>query len=191
VHMHKLVVHPYSTAAWQAIVNEASQARSITLSENIESYLVLLLKKFATAPEISAKIMAFDYMEAVQAAGIKQQQLMQNVGDQCLLYSGLFPGIARKRRVSISYFVNLGRNAYLNRCELEQLPSLASLYKELGEEFIVLVDVLHAMRELNQSSPSLDPLQAIEVWQDLKLDSAIKNLANMENLVDITNRTRH
>jgi hypothetical protein len=66
--------------------------------------------------------------------------------------------------VSISYFVNLGRSAYMQLSGLLD-HGWALVYGHLSEAFVVLVDILHAMRELD-GHPALTPIEAMELWQD-------------------------
>jgi len=51
--MDKIVTYSTSTTQWQTLVTEASQACSITLSEDLESYLVFLLMRFTDSPQIA------------------------------------------------------------------------------------------------------------------------------------------
>jgi len=92
---------------------------------------------------------------------------LRDVGDKCLIFSGLFPGIARKRLVPISYFVNIGRSAYLSLSEENTSNSLSSLFLQLHQSFVLLMDVLQSTREINNPETfSLDLLQAEELWRE-------------------------
>jgi len=86
------------------------------------------------------------------------------VGDQCLLFSGLFPRRAERRRVRVSYYVKLGRSAYQNLAD--SLSKTADLFTLLAEEFIAAMDTLQAIRVLGQQTTGLLPVQAYELWQD-------------------------
>lgn len=70
---------------------------------------------------------------------------MRDVGDKSLLFCGLFPGMAEKRHVSLSYFSNMGKAAYLTVGELQENQS-AELYFQLSYEFSTLQQILQAMR---------------------------------------------
>jgi hypothetical protein len=80
------------------------------------------------------------------------------------LFSGLFPQLAERRLVRISYFVNIGRSSYRQLADVMD-RGWARVYGNLSEAFVVLMDVLHAMRELG-GDPLLTPLQALELWQE-------------------------
>lgn len=163
--MAEFLLHPTATAQWHALVNEAQDAAHHDLDEALESYLVFLLMRFATQPDVAGRVLALDYLQAMRDSGHQRASQLRDLGDHCLLFSGLFPERADRLRVRISYFVNLGRSAY---GELSNRVSqgAAELYEHLAEGFIALMDTLHAMRELGSAQRCLSPLHAYELWQD-------------------------
>lgn len=164
--MDKIVTHDTSTSQWQAIVIEASQACDISLSEEIQSYLVFLLMRFTSSPQMAQNIMALEFLKS---------QSLRDVGDQCLLYSGLFPGRAKRRRVRVSYYVDIGKSAYLSLAGIGKY-SYTELFKTLAGQFVTLMDVLQSMRELDNNQIILDPIQAQELWADTRSNHALKTL---------------
>ncbi len=172
--MKSLVLQPTEVAQWHALVSEAQLASHRNLEEGLESYLVFLLMRFADRPELARRIMALEFLRAQQEPGQKTERL-RDVGDQCLLFSGLFPQIAERRQVKVSYFVALGRSAY------DQLASIVDrqsdqLYTRLTQAFVGIMDVLHAMRGLS-GQPVLDPLAAAELWAETGSQSAYHAIA--------------
>ena len=162
--MAQLILEPTSQAQWQALVHEAQTACDCHLDENLESYLVFLLMRFADKPHCTARIMAEDYLNSQLLRGEQRADRLRDVGDHCLLFSGLFPQLAERRLVRISYFVTIGRSSY------QQLSAVldrgwSTVYHHLSEAFIVLMEVLHAMRGLGGDSV-LTPIQALDLWQD-------------------------
>ncbi len=172
--MKSLVLEPTDIAQWRALVHEAEAASEQHLDESLESYLVFLLMRFAGQPQLAARIMALEYLRAQAAESGRQRDQLRDVGDQCLLFSGLFPQLAERRLVRVSYFVNLGRSAY------DQLSALVDrhserLYTGLAQAFVGIMDVLQAMRGLN-GVPALSALQAAELWADTGSRSAYRTL---------------
>lgn len=159
----KLVLQPTDVAQWHALVSEAQLASSRQLDESLESYLVFLLMRFCGQPEMARRIMTMEFLQAQQDSGLKTERL-RDVGDQCLLFSGLFPKIAEKRLVTVSYFVGLGRTAYHQLSERVDHHS-DQFYSRLAQGFVNIMDVLHAMRGLS-GEPVLDHLAAAELWSD-------------------------
>ncbi len=172
--MTELIIEPTSTAQWQRIVREAANGVSCELDEHLESYLVFLLMRFSRQSALSDKVMALEYLKGLTAHGEIRNTQLRDVGDQCLLLAGVFPQIAQRRRVRISYFIDLGRSAY-NQLSQFLNQSAALLYQDLSHTFVKLTEVLHCMRELD-GSRSLSPIEALELWQDTGSKLALSSL---------------
>lgn len=172
--MPELLVHSSATAEWLSLVHEAEKSIGHPLDEEMQSYLVFLLMRFTERPELAASVLAVEYLQSMHQLGHAGRDQLRNVGDKCLLYSGLFPQRAERRRVKISYFVDLGRSAYQLLSERME-RSAALMYQRLAGTFIPLMDVLQAMRSLGHAE-ALTPLQAIELWQDTGSRTALRIL---------------
>lgn len=144
--MKSIDIQPSVTASWHRLIRQAQAHRHITLDESLESYLVFLLMRFTDRTEFSNSILAIDFLESYRAN--QPVDHFQEVGDKCLLLSGLFPERADKLNVSVDYFNRIGRSAYSNLiedfCFVED-----DLYRELSQEFITLRDTLESMRCVN------------------------------------------
>lgn len=143
--MKQLILHPTDISQWHALVNEAQAATRLVLNENTESYLVFLLMRFSQGPKLIESVVALDFLESVRKPRPLQVQLLKDVGDKSLLFCGLFPGIAKKRHVSLNYFSDMGQAAYLSVGELQESQT-ADLYFQLSAQFITLKQILQAMR---------------------------------------------
>lgn len=155
----KLLVNSTSTSLWQQIIHEAEVACRTPLKEELESYLVFLMMRYTARPEIARHIMAIDFLKGLEAMPRQRQLLLQEVGDKCLLFSGLFPDMAEKRIVKVGYFVNLGQSSYANLS-----TSSDDLYSLLANQFVVLMDILLSIRQYSDQYPGLLPLQAYDLW---------------------------
>jgi hypothetical protein len=173
--MPELLVHTTATEEWLSLVHEAETAAAHPLDEEMQSYLVFLLMRFTENPELAASILAVEYLQSMHTTGRIGQDQLRNVGDKCLLYSGLFPQRAKRRRVKISYFVDLGRGAYQQLSERLE-DGAAAMYHRLADAFVSLMDILQAMRTLGAPDQRLDPLQAFELWQDTGSRYALRTL---------------
>lgn len=176
--MKQLILYPSSIAQWQALVQDAESLASVNLTEDIQSYLVFLLMRFVNRPEVAQSVMAFEFLNSITQVGTQRLGGLKEMGDKCLLFSGLFPGRARKRRLRISYFINLGQSAYALLAE-QRDKKMAHLFFELSHHFVALMDILHSMREIEAEYTSLDPLQAEELWADTRSVHALKHLQHI------------
>ncbi len=143
--MSNIILHPTDLSQWHAFVNEAEASTQLILNENTESYLVFLLMRFAQKSQLMDSILAMDFLHGQHTSAKKQVDFLRDVGDKSLLFCGLFPGIAKRRNVSLAYYKNMGQSAYLTLSELQE-PELSSLYLELSLQFERMQLILQAMR---------------------------------------------
>lgn len=173
--MAQLILEPTSTAQWHALVSAAEDAAARHLDETLESYLVFLLMRFMARP-LAQQAMATEYLRGSAARGQLQEAQLRDVGDQCLLFSGLYPQYAERRLVRVSYYVELGRGAYGQLAERLRHAGSA-MYLQLCQGFVALMDVLQAMRALDGGTV-LTPLQSHELWADTGSPGALHQLRN-------------
>lgn len=143
--MGKLILHPTETCQWHALVNEAQAATKLILNEHTESYLVFLLMRFTHTTQLVESVVALDFLNSTQTVGQQQIERLRDVGDKSLLFCGLFPGMAKKRHVSLEYFKEMGQTAYLTAGELITHHT-SDLYFQLSEQFSNLQRILQAMQ---------------------------------------------
>lgn len=143
--MKKLILHPTETCQWHALVNEAQATTRLVLDESTESYLVFLLMRFSQGSKLIESVIALDFLESMRSPRYRQVELLRDVGDKSLLFCGLFPGIAKRRHLSLEYFSDMGQAAYLTAGEM-QASQLAELFLTLSSKFLTLQRILQAMR---------------------------------------------
>ncbi|APZ41954.1 hypothetical protein [Acidihalobacter ferrooxydans] len=158
--MNTLILEPTQQALWHRVLRDAAATAGQSLDDTLEAYLLMLLLRFTRKPELLRTIMAREYLEGMQHSGRVRDERLRDVGDQCLLLAGLFPGLAQRRRVSAVYFIDLGRGAY-GELAGRLAQSAAQLYRELALGFGALLDVLHALR----GSTALEALSPLECWE--------------------------
>ena len=173
--MQELVLKATQLDQWHTLVNEAQQNADCSLDQELESYLIFLLIRFSTNADMANRYLGLDFLESLQQQGRQRLSNLKDVGDHCLLFSGLFPQIAKRRRVKISYFVDLGRSAYRQLSD-QARSSEHALFHELAHRFVLLMDVLLTIRSMDNTKTLLEPLQAYELWNDTGSQSAGKIL---------------
>jgi len=150
--MNPIMTQPTELALWYAAINEAEQLQSIQLHHGVEGYVVMMLQRYtAEHPELAEPI-AIELLEACQNAHsqIKQAKLQQ-LGDRCLLLSGLFPESASRRNVSVDYYINAGKTAYatLHDVACHYNSHSESIYADLHQKFVEVTKVLAGLRPNN------------------------------------------
>jgi hypothetical protein len=167
----KVLVNSTPVALWQNIIHEAELANSIILSHELEAYVVMLMLRYMDKPELAREIIATKLLEGLNNTPAKRESSLQKVGDICLLFSGLFPGLAEKRLVKISYFINIGRGAYATVSRTSN-----DIFSLLSQQFVAIMDVLQSIGQYAQHFPELLPLQAYELWTECGSKRALKVL---------------
>jgi hypothetical protein len=143
--MPRILTEDTQTALWHHLVNEAQQRAGHQLDETLESYLVFVLMRHLKDQGLGQEALALEYLKAHADTGTRGRQRLRDTGDHCLLLAGLFPERARRRRVPVTYYIDLGRGAYRDLGDLLR-AGIAELYAELAEGFENLVEVLLAAR---------------------------------------------
>lgn len=168
--MAKIQLKSTEVLQWHQLVKDAQQTYRHQFCEDVEHYLIMLLQNFVNRPEIASTIIAADYLAGQQhPAWRERQQLLRDVGDKCLLFSGLFPEMAHKRNISVSYLVNIGRSAYHGVAESANNEKLvAQLFSQLHQEFVCLMDVLQCISEMRGFRHQISPMLAEELWRKLR-----------------------
>lgn len=160
---HNLILEQTEVAQWHSLIKDAEEQCSCNLDEAMESYLVFTLMRFMKHQDLATQVMALEYLRTHGLPKSMRIEQLRNIGDQCLLLSGLYPQRAERRLVRVSYYVNMGRSAYHHISDNVQ-KSAAELYRQLAEAFVTLMDLLQTIREF--SSPALQPIQSLELWSD-------------------------
>ena len=180
--MPDIKLQPTSTAHWHELVCEAESKSHRHLGEEVQSYLVFLLQRFLSKPEIAVRILALDYLKGLHESGHQQFERLRDVGDICLLHAGFFPKRARTRLVSANYYVDLGIGAYY-QLHHHTPHQQGQLFEQLYEGFVPAMDVLQTIRsfesEHSLGQPLYDALTAYELWEHTGSTQAKQRLQNI------------
>lgn len=141
-----LALYETAVAQWQALVSETVLNSPYVIEIELESYLVFLLMRFTRKHTLAQPILGKEYLLANQEVGEKRRIMLQAVGDSCLILSGLYPDFAYTRHVEPSYYVELGQSAYWRLGHVRE-DGLAPVFKDLSHHFILLVEILHKIRQ--------------------------------------------
>lgn len=156
-----LRLSPTATEQWQDLVREAARGSRRTLGPEVEGYVVRLLVRVASRPELVPRVPPAS-LGRHGDEGNQRTDRLKDVGDQCLLFAGLFPDQATRRQLPMGYFVNLGCSAYQL---LGGTPGRrGAVYRALARRFAAVIDVLRALRTLVPQRGLPDPLDAYELW---------------------------
>ena len=170
----RFILDSSELAQWHSLVHDAERDYGCQLDENMQSYLVFTLMRFARDQQLNSKALAIDYLNSQRLPHNLRSEKLRDIGDQCLLVCGLYPQTAEKRQVGAAYYVDLGRSAYHHISTVTQ-QGIAELYHQLSESFILLMDLLQTIRQY--SAPAMQPIAAMELWQKTGSQAALKQVS--------------
>ena len=170
-----LILEASNLAQWHALVKQAEKESGCHVDEVMESYLVFTLMRFMKDQGLGSQAMALDYLNLQHLPETQRAEQLRNIGDKCLLLTGLFPKRAEKRLVRVSYYVDMGRAAY-HSLSSSALHASSGLYHQLAETFVILMDLLQTIRGFN--APVLQPIPSYELWSDTGSSGALRAFEN-------------
>ncbi|SVA60424.1 uncharacterized protein METZ01_LOCUS113278 [marine metagenome] len=123
----------YQTAFY-GVVKETQESSGLTLPNDIECYVVMLLADHIDKNDfLPKKSFAESYLTIRKSSNAKE------LGDTCLFVSGVFPAYG-----NTDYFVEIGRSSYSRITTLNH-----ELFESLSKHFIFLRDFI----ELSTTNP--------------------------------------
>ncbi|MFZ2315716.1 MAG: hypothetical protein WAW86_08695 [Gammaproteobacteria bacterium] len=155
---------------WQDLVKKAEESCHIDLEKDLEAYLVSLLIHYMDKPELVKQLFAKTFLQALDLETHARDFALREIGDKCLIYSGLFPKSVYKKQVTISYFVHLGQSSYANVSNVSKAAT--DIYQLLASQFVSLMDILQSIR----LQPDMLPLEAYEQWTEVGSKRALRIL---------------
>lgn len=166
-------------AGWRGLLTQAQQNARVYLPEHVEEYLVCLLYRMLGSAGESRQLSA-RFARQLLAGGDAHARNLAAVGDQCLLFAGLFPDHAIRQKIPLSYFVQMGSHAYREHAASQRGEDRA-IYQALAEHFVGTLDALLGIRELNEGGPCIDGLNAFQLWSESGSSHGWHRLRQMTN----------
>jgi len=140
----KTLVQPSVVSQFYTLVGEAQYTLNQQLPTDLEHYLVTLMMRFTERTNFLERAIGQCFLEA-QLQAIHNPEPLKDVGDSCLLTSGLFPQYKAHHGVPQDYFTSIGQSAFHGYASHTSLSN-ADLFHDLAVTFPTLVTVLQATR---------------------------------------------
>ena len=176
-------------------VDEAKLAVSIPLNQDVEFYLVNLLCDFINPEKINQALapkntseekhfmnrpLAFIFQDALQAPEHERLEKMRRLGDISLYISGFFQDYFNRKTFDMSYYVDLGSNAYDQVAVLKKSKSIpeghqSAVFGTMSRDFSRLVDLVSHVAESFHPSAQ-DTLAIYEKWLHIESKRHAQNL---------------
>lgn len=145
--MQLLKTGPSEIAQWHQLVLDAESHAKCYLNESLENYVVMTLFSYTRETKLTSVALAIEFLNSLQNNTSYNLQKLRDVGDHCLILSGLFPQIVRKKNVNDDYLMNMGKEAYYTLSFAPIQWHLDSqLFYQLFESFKDVTKILRSMR---------------------------------------------
>ncbi|MEX2352915.1 MAG: hypothetical protein WD709_01915 [Gammaproteobacteria bacterium] len=158
---------------FQGAVQSAISNQHLTISGETTLYLGNLLTSFVcserlydtTSDGVMLKPLAQHYLEALEAGSVQERILiLRRLGDISLFISGLFAQSLKRSLVDVDYYIAMGGNAYSCLSDTNNRSALTTVFAELSQRFIEMVDVLSEVGETANLANNNDVLRLYEIW---------------------------
>lgn len=178
---------------FRELVRDALDHQQVKAPEGVEFYLVNLLKEcaktegvYGTPPEgFKEEPLAFLFSKAIQADANNRVKLLQRLGDFSLYISGFFPASLTRQLVDVSYYVQMGENAYGSLSILfARHAAFSEIFDDLGRRFVAYVDILSEVSEKSTLKTDVDLLRLYETWLKTGSERA-RQLLSQEGILPV------
>lgn len=157
-------------------VKFALQQQGVTVSGEVEFYLVQLLNRFAVSKnyfqatdegKVEFRALALKLYDAVFDSPEKRFYHLKSLGDTALYHAGVFYDGLYNQAVGVDYYISMGGQAYQSLANLttSNERTLADLFAELSERFPKLVEILKLSSETETGSSDNDILKLLDRYQ--------------------------
>jgi hypothetical protein len=137
-------------AEWYEMLQISKQHTGIMLDEHVESYVILTLDGYLQDQLITDYTLAIEFIEAINLKKTQSRSMLRDIGDRCLILSGLFERRSERLNVSSDYFCEIGQQAYLNLASFHKLHIDPELFWKMAKYFVSISKLLQSIRVLNQ-----------------------------------------
>lgn len=168
----------------------AMQKHNVTATHHSLEYLATLLTRFIASEnffksdpngKVNEQLLAELYAEYLQSSLEQKKQVLQRLGDVCLMVSGFFSDSLQRKITDSGYYFDMGENAYLQLSGLQNSKDTRKLYGELGSKFKPFSNVLGEMSEKSNVQSNSDLLKTYERWLQTGSDR-LKNTLNEKGI---------
>lgn len=164
--MNSTEIRLAEVAGWRALLTEAQHLARLYLAAEIEEYLVRLLYQVIGRPGGTVVQDAQAFIERLAMARGRAGNALLAVGEESLVFAGLFPEQAIRKGIPITYFVQVGVNAYRELAAVLPQGAMRGICTDMADRFVDVLDVLHTLREMQSDVPCIDGLNAYQLWRE-------------------------
>lgn len=142
-----MYLHSNTQAQWYHVLSDLQEETRVILPNEIEHYLMLMFMNTTHDISILDSFLSQDFLTTF--AQPYNCENWQDIGDKCLILSGLFPDWTRRRVRSEHFVSKLGKLCY-SQASLQHFGASQKLFEYLCENYDVIVEFLQKMNPSTQ-----------------------------------------
>ncbi len=174
---------------FRELIHTATSNQQISISPDMEFYLVNLLCEFISPVKLAISIGEIDVFDtplallvkaALEAPPSEQLKIYKVLGDTSLYLSGYFQDYCLRKTIDLDYFMSIGSHAYRNVSSLLKYQRSSgprpAIFAELSEQFSGLVSIVADVADQSGSTKASDILTLYDRWSQTPTDRLRKLL---------------
>ena len=124
------------------LIKEAEQSLTITLTHEVEAYIVHLFATYLDKPNVNTEPLGIKLLASNMMPVPQRKQVLKEVGDECLLINAMEWN--KRRWPSANYYADLGTTAYMNRAYV--VHPVEGIFDDMAYEFQTATKILRKCR---------------------------------------------
>ena len=169
-----------SPAFFRSVVKEGLESAQVQVSPSVGDYLVQLLMFYVVTDHLFSispsgkkqlKTLAELYLQSHSFPATLKGNL-KKMGDMSLYISGFFRESLTKKRISVEYYMTMGKSAYQSLSEFHE----SALFEEMAFRFSDLVCVLFQIRKKSSPRQYSDTLALLDHYMETGSDHLAQDL---------------
>lgn len=157
------------------VVNDALKSRKISSSPLVNEYLVKLLTHYMVTDNLfdettengkrTRSTLAELYLKAMNSESGIRCDLLKKLGDTSLYITGFFSESLNRKIVDVSYYVNMGENAFHSLASSVNEEVYSNLYKDFSKHFVKYMEALNYISKQTNLQKDSNLLKLYENYQ--------------------------
>lgn len=156
-----IALHTEDTLPWRALITRAEAETSFVLQHDVEDYLCRTLLRYFGRP---TRLRGAARTTAIELLFERAPHDPRAIGDRSLLLAGFFPEQAVRLHIPLSSLIEYGRLALRACARRDDEPVLL----DVDREYLRIVDLLRAMRQLAGEPVATDLLNSYQLWLETR-----------------------
>ena len=137
-----MYLQPNAHAQWFQVLSDLQKETRVSLPAEIEHYLLMTLLYHTEQTSLLEACLSEHFFEALEGRFVPAK--WQEIGDKCLIISGIFPQWSQRRVRSEKFLHQMGKLGY-RQASLQYFGAEKKIFSYLHEHFEPVTELLHQL----------------------------------------------